>query len=355
MLSTILKNFSIQQIMETVINEISNISSWKSYEEFIPKLREIIATDDFKAFPKLRNEYYIEALAYYGLENWNHMPLHAKALIISRYPIFINKVALGKTIEEYNKEKSEISDSMSSMGLPICPVLDIPVKELSNTIPKWQYFTFFSEGTAETALSLEECKEIANNDNKGLIRFFLTYNLSEELFPSIVVYNQTSRVNRLVDSSTINRSKLIRETEPKKSDKEFDIVIDKDDCYVCLDYGLVGAFTICKYVVHKKDVLENRCLYCCSNDFIMENIKLSFMNDYNKRIVNTSKTIQDELKYVGDLINERWDDDKNRFVENIQDLKQNDYPLYLYLYWIKNDDTIHNKYQAFNYAQRWVR
>ena len=36
------------------------------------------------------------------------------------------------------------------------------------------------------------------------------------------------------------------------------------------------------------------------------------------------------------------------------EIKESDYPLYLYLYWIKNDDSIHNRYQAFNYALNWI-
>ena len=61
------------------------------------------------------------------------------------------------------------------------------------------------------------------------------------------------------------------------------------------------------------------------------------------------------MKRIGDIISNCWDDDKNKFIENIQYLKEKDYPLYLYLYWIKNDDSIHNRYQAYLYGQQWIQ
>ena len=93
--------------MDAILRKLEEISHWNDYEEVVPYLKDIINTEDFKSFPKLKNQYYIEALSYYALGNWEKLPSHAKALIFSRYPIFINKLAYGKTIEEYNKAKSE--------------------------------------------------------------------------------------------------------------------------------------------------------------------------------------------------------------------------------------------------------
>lgn len=343
--------------MEKILKELEDINVWKSYDDIIPFLRRIIDTEEFKKFPKLKNNYFIEALSLYGLEKWDSLPIHSKALIISRYPIFINKLAFGKTLEEYNQDKTKIFNELSAMGLPICPIFQLQSEEIKNTIAKWQYLSFFrnsSDSNPQTALSLDRCKEIANAAGKGLIVIFLTFNLSEDLLSSIVVYNQVSRTNKLVDSSVINRTKLIAETNPKVSEKEFEILIDREECFVCLDYGLCGLYSISHHSIPKKFILENRALSCCPNDFILENMKISFLHDFNSKglVVNG---FQDELKKVGDIISETWDDDKNKFVENIQYLKTENYPLYLYLYWIKNDESIHTRYQAFVYAQEWVQ
>ena len=138
------------------------------------------------------------------------------------------------------------------------------------------------------------------------------------------------------------------------SDKEYDIIIDKENCFICLDYGMCGYYTISEISIPKEYVVENRALCCCSNDFILENMKLSFLHDFNIRRPVQNR-IQEEQKKIGDLISSLWDDDKNKFIENIQYLKQEDYPLYLYLYWIKKDDAIHNKYQAYMYAMNWIQ
>ena len=341
--------------MQFILDELESVNKWINYEDASIKFKEIINTKEFKQFPRLKNRYYIEALSFYALNNWDTMPIHAQALVISRYPIFINKLAYGKTLKEYNDLKKKMVNEFNSLSLPICPLLMNQANELKNTITKYQYFAFFrnEHSVVNTAMSLEQCKELANNDNKGLICIYLTYNISEDLLASIVVYNQSRKTNKLVDESVINKAKLIADIEPKISDKEYDIIIDKDECYICLDYGLSGYYSISNISINKNYILENRVLCCCSNDFILENMKMLFLHDFNiKQLPN--KNIQDEIKQMGDLISEAWDDDKNKFIENIQYLKTKDYPLYLYLYWIKKDDSIHNRYQAYLYAQKWI-
>lgn len=341
--------------MQSLLNNLEKNNKWISYEDFVIKANEIINTKEFKEFPRLKNRFYIEVLAFYALNNWNNMPMHTHALIISRYPIFINKLAYNKTIDEYNKLKKDLINEFNQLSLPICPLFMNQVTEFSNTITKYQYFAFFrdNDSIVNTAMTLEQCKEIANKDNKGLICIYITYNLSNELLDSIVVYNQLKKTNKLVDESGINKSKLIADIDPKISDKEYEIIIDKNECYICLDYGLSGYYSISNKSINKKSILENRIIGCCSNDFILENIKIQFLHDFNIKQL-PSNNIQDEIKRIGDLINETWDDDKNKFIENIQYLKNQDYPLYLYLYWIKKDESIHNRYQAYLYALKWI-
>ena len=341
--------------MQVILNELEQVNKWSSYEDVAIRLKEIINTKEFKEFPRLRNRFYIEALAFYALNNWQDMPLHAQALVISRYPIFINKLAYKKTLKEYNELKQKIITEFNSLSLPICPILLNQCSELKNTITRYQYFAFFRDvdSHVNTAMTLEQCKEIANRNNKGLICIYLTYEISEDLLASIVVYNQSRKTNKLVDESVISKSKLIADIEPKIADREYDILIDREDCYICLDYGLSGFYSICDKAIEKKLILEHRVISCCSNDYILENMKVLFIHDYNVKELPTS-TIQDEMKKIGDLISETWDDDKNKFIENIQFLKTKDYALYLYLYWIKKDDSIHTRYHAYLHAMKWI-
>lgn len=342
--------------MNDIIKELEGIEKWDSYESILPKLKDIINTKEFNEFPRNRNRFYIEALSFYALSNWNNMPRHAQAYVLSRYPIFINKLAYGKTTKEYNEAKKQMFDEFNTLGLPQCPLFINQCNEFKSTIAKNQYFSFFrnSNGHVNTAMTLEQCKDMAVKNNKGLICIYLTYNLSEDLLASIVVYNQAIKTQKLVDNTVIDKAKLISNTNPKISKTEYEIIIDNEDCYICLDYGLVDLYTITDTIVPKKFIIENRVFSICPNDFILENMKILFMNDFNRKSLVTDK-IQTEEKRLGDLITKVWNDDKNIFMKNIAYLKDIDYPLYLYLSWIKREDSIHNQYQAYLYTMKWIK
>lgn len=340
--------------MKALLEDMGKITKWDSYEDAIPMFEKIIATDEFKEFPKMKDIFYVEALAYFSLNHWDDLPIHCQALVLSLYPIFINKVAYGKTIEEYNEKKKELKQVFDDLNLPQIPLFENECTKLT-PVANRQYFSFLRNGQCKTAMTLDDCRKLADLQGKGLIQFNLTFELDDDLLPSIVVYNRLKNdKQRLVSESTINSLKLVKETDPQKSDKEYEILIDKDDCLICLDYGNVGFFTISNFSVPKKFILENRCIGVCTNEFILEHLKIEFMHSHNNRPALFEKTIQDEINEISKLINRLWDDDKNKFIKNLEEIKESDYPLYLYLYWIKNDDSIHNRYQAFNYALNWI-
>ena len=366
--------------MDVILESLEKITSWYDYNDIVPYLNKIIETDEFKAFPDLKNQYYVEALSLYALHHWNDLPIHCQTLVLARYPFFINMVAYGKTIEEYNDYKQKLLQMTAKMNLPVNPVLKTECKEFENLLPNRAYFAFMSDYESYTAMTLDECKTIANYNKCGLVKFNLTYNLKDDLLSSMIIYNRLKRGNRLVDSSSIDKLRLIKKTDPKVATKEYEVIISPKnvqggsnehlqdstktfpkvsgdgDTLICLDYGDVGYFTICLYRVPMKFIEENRCLYRCSNDFILKNIKIDFIHTFNRKGLSNSLGMQNEIKNITVLINDKWpdNDDKDKFIENIQDMKRTDFPFYLYLTWIKNDPTIHTRFQALTYALAWL-
>lgn len=340
--------------MDTYLKQLEQHGQWDTYDEAVEIFKQMYQTAEFKAFPKNRNVFYIDALAFYSLDKWDLLPIHCKAFVISRYPIFLNMEAYGKTMSEYNESKAELKQALRDNELPALSILDKQVFELDNPIANRGYFSFFANNACETGITLDDCKRIAHKMNCGLIVFYLTYNLSEEFYDSVVVYNKLRFGGKLVVENSLEASQLIRHIEPKQSDKEYDVVLDKNNCLLCLDYGNSGYYTICKHAVPKSFVTENRCFNYIPQDTLLDHIKLKFLHDHNERVDMVYDIKQQERNRVGNIINTAYDDDKDKFIQNIQYLKKEDYPLYLYLYWIKFMDSIHTKDQAYTYAMEWI-
>ena len=340
--------------MEQFLKQLEQHGQWNSYEQAVEIFRQMYETTEFNEFPRNRNVFYIDALAFYSLDNWDKLPIHCKAFVINRYPIFLNMEAYGKTLNEYNEFKSELKQAFRDNNIPPLAILDKTIYELDNPFSNRGYFAFFANNECLTGISLNVCKNIANESGNGLIEFHLTYKLNEEFYNSIIVYNKLGVTSKLVDEKSLKTSQLIREIEPKPSDKEYDIVIDKDKCLICLDYGGSGLYSICKKAVPKSFVLENRCMNYVPSDTLLDHIKLKFLHDHNDRIDMVYDIKQQERNRIGNIINNNYDDNKDKFIENIQFLKTEDYPLYLYLYWIKFMDSVHTKDQAYAYAMEWI-